>query len=93
MPAEQKSSIFSEGRWLVLLTVIIGTFMGRLDSTIIGAVAYFHPCRLYDGAKLGKGLSLAALGRKDEARVLLEAYAKAYPDDTRMLKVIEEALK
>ncbi|MGH7516497.1 MAG: hypothetical protein ACREOC_03370 [Gemmatimonadales bacterium] len=26
---------------------------GRLDSTIIGAVAYFQPCRLYMGAKLG----------------------------------------
>jgi hypothetical protein len=33
---------------------------GRLDSTIIGAVAYFHPCRLYMGAKLGADLDLAA---------------------------------
>jgi tetratricopeptide (TPR) repeat protein len=47
----------------------------------------------YDGAKLGKGLTLAKLGRKDEAKALLEAYAQAYPDDTRMLKVIDEALK
>lgn len=27
--------------------------VGRLDSTMVGAVAYFHPCRLYMGAKLG----------------------------------------
>jgi hypothetical protein len=34
--------------------------VGRLDSTIIGALAYFHPCRLYDGAKLGADIDLAA---------------------------------
>lgn len=34
--------------------------VGRLDSTIIGALAYFHPCRLYDGAKLGRDIDSAA---------------------------------
>ncbi len=34
--------------------------VGRLDSTIIGAVAYFHPCRLYIGNKLGADIDLAA---------------------------------
>ncbi|MBW4692876.1 MAG: hypothetical protein KME27_14060 [Lyngbya sp. HA4199-MV5] len=34
--------------------------VGRLDSTIIGALAYFHPCRLYMGAKLGADVDLAA---------------------------------
>jgi hypothetical protein len=33
---------------------------GRLDSTIIGAVSYFHPCRLYMGAKLGADIDQAA---------------------------------
>jgi hypothetical protein len=33
--------------------------VGRLDSTIIGAVAYFHPCRLYLGAKLGADIDQA----------------------------------
>jgi hypothetical protein len=33
--------------------------VGRLDSTMIGAVAYFHPCRLYVGAKLGDDVDLA----------------------------------
>jgi hypothetical protein len=34
--------------------------VGRLDSTMIGAVAYFHPCRLYMGAKLGDDIDIAA---------------------------------
>ena len=34
--------------------------VGRLDSTIIGTVAYFHPCRLYMGRKLGDDIDLAA---------------------------------
>lgn len=34
--------------------------VGRLDSTIIGAVAYFHPCRLYMGEKLGPDVDRAA---------------------------------
>lgn len=33
--------------------------VGRLDSTMIGAVAYFHPCRLYDGEKLGHDIDFA----------------------------------
>jgi hypothetical protein len=33
--------------------------VGRLDSTMIGAVAYFHPCRLYMGAKLGEDVDWA----------------------------------
>jgi len=34
--------------------------VGRLDSTIIGALAYFHPCRLYMGEKLGQIVDTAA---------------------------------
>ncbi|MHC4471610.1 MAG: hypothetical protein ACYS99_11670, partial [Planctomycetota bacterium] len=34
--------------------------VGRLDSTMIGALAYFHPCRLYMGAKLGGEIDEAA---------------------------------
>jgi hypothetical protein len=34
--------------------------VGRLDSTMVGALAYFHPCRLYMGAKLGADIDLAA---------------------------------
>ena len=34
--------------------------VGRLDSTIIGALCYFHPCRLYDGMKLGADIDRAA---------------------------------
>jgi len=34
--------------------------VGRLDSTIIGALAYFHPCRLYMGNKLGADIDFAA---------------------------------
>jgi hypothetical protein len=33
--------------------------VGRLDSTIVGALAYFHPCRLYMGTKLGADLDHA----------------------------------
>jgi hypothetical protein len=33
--------------------------VGRLDSTLIGAVAYFHPCRLYVGARLGDDIDAA----------------------------------
>ncbi len=35
--------------------------VGRLDSTMIGTVAYFHPCRLYMGQKLGDDIDRAAL--------------------------------
>ncbi|OQW90786.1 MAG: hypothetical protein BWK78_06190 [Thiotrichaceae bacterium IS1] len=34
--------------------------VGRLDSTVIGILAYFHPCRLYMGSKLGDDIDLAA---------------------------------
>ncbi|HWX49301.1 MAG TPA: hypothetical protein VNZ61_14705 [Roseomonas sp.] len=34
--------------------------VGRLDSTIIGTVAYFHPCRLHLGKKLGEDIDTAA---------------------------------
>ena len=34
--------------------------VNRLDSTIIGTAAYFHPCRLYMGQKLGPDVDLAA---------------------------------
>jgi len=34
--------------------------VGRLDSTMIGAVSYFHPTRLYMGAKLGADIDSAA---------------------------------
>ncbi len=33
--------------------------VGRLDSTIIGALCYFHPSRLYYGAKLGADVDQA----------------------------------
>jgi hypothetical protein len=33
---------------------------GRLDSTMVGSVAYFHPCRLYMGLKLGGDVDRAA---------------------------------
>lgn len=34
--------------------------IGLLDSTIVGTLAYFHPCRLYMGAKLGTDIDWAA---------------------------------
>ena len=34
--------------------------VGRLDSTMVGALAYFHPCRLFMGSKLGADIDLAA---------------------------------
>jgi hypothetical protein len=34
--------------------------VGRLDSTMIGTLAYFHPTRLYMGAKLGADIDFAA---------------------------------
>jgi hypothetical protein len=34
--------------------------VGGLDSTMVGAVAYFHPCRLYMGEKLGSDIDVAA---------------------------------
>jgi len=34
--------------------------VGRLDSTMIGLLAYFHPCRLYMGNKLASDIDQAA---------------------------------
>ncbi|HSH81371.1 MAG TPA: hypothetical protein VLA19_22820 [Herpetosiphonaceae bacterium] len=34
--------------------------VGRRDSTMVGTLAYFHPCRLYMGAKLGPEVDQAA---------------------------------
>jgi hypothetical protein len=34
--------------------------VNRLDSTMIGLLSYFHPCRLYMGNKLGSGIDYAA---------------------------------
>ncbi|NCC39373.1 MAG: hypothetical protein EOM21_07965 [Gammaproteobacteria bacterium] len=34
--------------------------VGRLDSTMIGALAYFHPCRLDQGKRLGEDIDWAA---------------------------------
>lgn len=39
--------------------------IGGLDSTMIGAVAYFHPCRLYMGQKLGQEVDNAARSTLD----------------------------
>jgi hypothetical protein len=47
------------GNWETFIPTGPGD-VGRLDSTIIGALCYFHPCRLYDGAKLGEDIDLAA---------------------------------
>jgi hypothetical protein len=33
--------------------------VGRLDSTIVGTLCYFHPCRLYAGPKLGQDVDQA----------------------------------
>jgi hypothetical protein len=47
------------GHWETFIPTGPGD-VGRLDSTIIGALSYFHPCRLYDGSKLGADIDLAA---------------------------------
>ena len=47
-----------QGHWETFIPTGPGD-IGRLDSTIIGAVAYFHPCRLYIGQKLGGDIDLA----------------------------------
>jgi hypothetical protein len=39
--------------------------VNRLDSTIVGTVAYFHPCRLYQGRKLGDDIDAAARSTLD----------------------------
>jgi hypothetical protein len=47
------------GRWETFIPTGPGD-VDRLDSTIIGTVAYFHPCRLYQGQKLGGDVDTAA---------------------------------
>ena len=46
------------GHWETFIPTGPGD-VGRLDSTMIGALAYFHPCRLYMGAKLGEDIDHA----------------------------------
>jgi hypothetical protein len=48
-----------QGLWETFIPTGPGN-VGRLDSTIIGAVAYFHPCRLHVGNKLGTDIDQAA---------------------------------
>lgn len=47
------------GEWQTYIPTGPGD-VGRLDSTMVGALSYFHPCRLYMGAKLGDDIDLAA---------------------------------
>lgn len=47
------------GHWETFIPTGPGD-VGRLDSTMVGTLAYFHPCRLYDGAKLGADVDHAA---------------------------------
>jgi hypothetical protein len=48
----------SRGYWETFVPTGPGD-VGRLDSTMVGAVAYFHPCRLHMGAKLGDDIDWA----------------------------------
>jgi hypothetical protein len=47
-----------QGQWKTFVPTGPGN-VGDLDSTIIGAVSYFHPCRLHMGAKLGEDVDSA----------------------------------
>ncbi|HSV65707.1 MAG TPA: hypothetical protein VLJ59_07355 [Mycobacteriales bacterium] len=47
------------GRWETFIPTGPGD-VGRFDSTMVGALAYFHPCRLYMGEKLGGDIDAAA---------------------------------
>ena len=47
------------GRWETFIPTGPGD-VNRLDSTIIGLLAYFHPCRLHMGNKLGSDIDRAA---------------------------------
>ena len=47
------------GQWQTFIPTGPGD-LNRCDSTIIGSLAYFHPCRLYMGAKLGADIDWAA---------------------------------
>jgi hypothetical protein len=46
------------GEWQTYIPTGPGD-VGRLDSTIVGALAYFHPTRLYYGRKLGDDVDAA----------------------------------
>jgi hypothetical protein len=48
----------AQGQWQTFVPTGPGD-VGRLDSTIIGALCYFHPLRLYHGAKLGADIDQA----------------------------------
>jgi hypothetical protein len=48
----------AQGAWETYIPTGPGD-VGRLDSTMIGAIAYFHPCRLYQGPKLDADVDLA----------------------------------
>jgi hypothetical protein len=48
-----------QGNWETFIPTGPGD-VGRLDSTMIGTLAYFHPCRLYMGKKLGDDIDVAA---------------------------------
>ncbi|HWM56759.1 MAG TPA: hypothetical protein VNO83_02905 [Pseudonocardia sp.] len=52
------------GRWETFIPTGPGD-VNRLDSTMIGTVAYFHPCRLYQGHKLGDDIDVAARATLD----------------------------
>ena len=47
------------GHWETFIPTGPGD-VGRLDSTMIGALAYFHPCRLYMNNKLSTDIDYAA---------------------------------
>lgn len=47
------------GRWETFIPTGPGD-VNRLDSTMIGTLTYFHPCRLYMGNKLEADIDLAA---------------------------------
>jgi hypothetical protein len=47
------------GQWKTFIPTGSGD-VNRCDSTVIGCLAYFHPCRLYMGSKLGADIDYAA---------------------------------
>lgn len=47
------------GNWETFIPTGPGD-VGRLDSTMIGLLAYYHPCRLYMGKQLGDDIDYAA---------------------------------
>ena len=49
----------ASGRWETFIPTGPGD-VDRLDFTMIGTVAYFHPCRLYQGQKLESDVDAAA---------------------------------